>query len=274
MRLLLACLGMVLCSVTEAAELASRAPPSPATLISAIPLRTLSSTRAPIGDYFAWAGQALCDENGRGEYRSHIKVDSSEILVEQFDVFGSGQFLLRGRRPDRLEPRLAILSPGGGLKDVVGWPGLDKPMEEPSLKNQGNLGLDQITRGGDGRIYVAALDAREGEDVVYAFGPSGDRREVFTLRPMAQAPRLLGWKAAGRRFAAAYQRDERAPEASPGEHRGRYWIAVYDNRAGGGDLQPTVYGPAPGPPICYRHEESKDRFTFLQDGKLVTMSAP
>jgi hypothetical protein len=359
MRLRLAGLGMVLCSVTEAAELASRAAP-PAALISTTPLRTLSSTRAPIGDYFAWAGQALCDENGssyflvakpitpgrsevdpravlrisadgtkrfsftpaaipelaraqelqtvgfalnpdpdgglfmliwaatggqgrqyildfdkNGEYRSHIKVDPNEILVEQFEVFGSGKFLLRGRWRDRPEPRLAILSaPGGGLKEVVGWPGLDKPMEEPSLENQSNLRLDQITRGGDGRIYVAALDAREGEDVVYAFGSSGDSKEAFTLRPMPKAPRLLGWKAAGRRFAAAYQRDEPRPEAAPGEHRGRYWIAVYDNRAGGGDLQPTVYGPAPGPPICYRHEASRDRFTFLQDGKLVTMSAP
>ena len=138
--------------------------------------------------------------------------------------------------------------------------------------NRGNERLDQITRGGDGRIYVADLDAREGEDIVYSFEPSGDSHEAFTLRPMPKAPRLLGWKAAGDRFAAAYQGDESIPGAGPGEHRGSYWIAIYSSPTGG--VAPTVYGPAPGPPICYRHEDSGERFTFLRDGKLVTMSAP
>jgi len=357
MRPLLRCLVFFICSVTEASEVARSAAP-PAAGVPATPLRTISSTPAPIGDYFAWAGQALCDANGNsyflvvqpippgrkpiepravlrvsadgkrrfsftpadvpglarahqlrtisftlnpeggvfllvwaeiggeggqyilsldqeGEYRSHLEIDSRKILVEQFEVFGSRQFLLRGRRPDRLEPRLAILAASGGeLKDVFGWPGLDRPLDVPSLKNQGNERLDQITRGGDGRIYVADLDAREGEDIVYSFESSGDSHEAFTLRPMPNAPRLHGWKAAGDLFAAAYQSDELVPGASPGEHRGSYWIAVYRNRTGGGASEPTVYGPAPGPPICYRHEDSGDRFTFLRDGKLLTMLAP
>ena len=359
MRLALAGLGMALCSLTEAADLASRSAPPALAGSYATPLRTLSSTRAPIGDWFGWVGQAVCDENGdsyflvarpitsgsnqvgpravlrmsadgtkrfsftpaavpelarahdlqtvgfalnpdpdgglfllvwaetggqgrqyilafdkNGEYRSHVKVDSREILAERFEAFGSGKFLLHGRWPDRPEPRLAVLSAAGGeVKDVVGWSGKYKPLEDPSPANAGSARFDQVVRGGDGRIYLAQLDARQGEDVVYAFRPSGEGGEAFTLRPMPKAPLLLGWKAAGRRFAAAYQSAEPQPAASTNEHRGSFWIAVYDNGAVGGDLQPTVYGPAPGPPICYRHEGSGDRFTFLQNGKLVTMSA-
>jgi hypothetical protein len=134
--------------------------------------------------------------------------------------------------------------------------------------------LSQVARGGDGRIYIADLDARHGEDVVYAFRPSGEGEEIFKLRPLPEAPELLGWKAAGDRLAAAYLKPEPQPDASPNERRGSYWIAVYDTVARDGDSPPKVYGPAPGPPICYRHEVSGDRFTFLRDGKLVTMAAP
>jgi hypothetical protein len=357
MRLLSACLVVAMGGATGASEW-DRGATLAGAGIPATPLQKLSSTRAPIGDYFAWAGQALCDENrnsyflvvqpvapgrklkepravlrvsadgkkrlsftpadvselasahelrtlsfaldpdgglfllvwaesgGRtgqyivsfdpqGGYRRHFEIDSRRILVDQFEAFGASRFLLRGRWPDRPEARLAILSAGGReIEDVVGWPGQDEPLEQPSLENQASLRLDQITRGADGRIYLADLDARKGEDVVYAVDSSGDSREVFTLRPMPLAPRLLGWKAAGHRFAAAYGRDEPTPGASPGEHRGRYWIAVYSNPTRGRGLEPTVYGPAPGPPICYRHDATGDRFTFLQEGSLVTMSAP
>jgi hypothetical protein len=356
MRLLLACLVMAVGGATGAVELDRGA--TLAGVGSSTPLRTVRSTRAPIGDYFGWVGQPACDATGNsyflvaqpaapgrklkepravlrisadgrtrrsvtpadvpelasahelrtlsfaldpdggvfllvwaesggrtgqyivsfdpeGRYRRHFEVDSRRILVDQFEAFGAGRFLLRGRWPDRSEARLAILSAGGReLEDVVGWPGLDEPLEQPSLENQASLRLDQITRGVDGRIYIAGLDARKGEDVVYAVDSSGDCREVFTLRSIPWAPRLLGWKAAGRRFAAAYQRDEPTPGASPGEHRGRYWIAVYDNPTRGSGLAPTVYGPASGPPICYRHDATGDLFTFLQEGSLVAMSAP
>jgi len=71
---------------------------------------------------------------------------------------------------------------------------------------------------------------------------------------------------------ATYLRPDPQTESRSGERRGSHWIAVYSNVGAGGELEPTVYGPAPGPPICYQHEESGDRFTFLQEGKLVTMS--
>lgn len=355
MRLLVPGLGLVLCSVTGAGELASRAPSIAG--VRATPLRTLSSTPAPIGDYFAWAGQPLCDDHGNsyllvvqpiipghkpkepravlrisadgkkrfsftpaavsdfasahelrtlgfaldpvgglfmlvwyemggqggqyivsfdknGEYRSYFEVDSREILVQQFEVFGSGQFLLRGSRPDG-EPRLAILSgKGGELKEVIGWSRLRKPFGEPSPAKTGAVSLGQLARGGDGRIYLAEPDARHGEDVVYAFRPSGDWEETFTLRKMPMAPQLVGWKAEGDRLAAAYFQPDPQPDGSSSERRGSYWIAVYGNVGAGGDESPVVYGPAPGTPLCYWHEDSGDRFMFLQAGKLVTMASP
>jgi hypothetical protein len=313
----------------------------------------LSSTPAPIGDYFAWAGPALCDENGNfyflvvqpitpghklkepravlrisadgkkrlsfnpaaapefasahelltlgfaldpegglfllirhemggqsgqyivsfdknGEYRSYFEVDSREIVVQQFEVFGSGQFLLRGLRPDGA-PRLAVLSgKGGELKEVIGWSRLHRPFGAPG--NGSIVRLSQVVRGGDGRIYLAEPDARQGEDVVYAFRPSGDWEESFTLRPMPKAPELLGWQAAGDRFAATYFGTDPQPGASSSGRKGSYWIAVYGN-VGVGDVErPLVYGPAPRAPICYWHEDSGDRFTFLQGSKLVTMA--
>jgi hypothetical protein len=368
-RPLLSCLAVAIGSATGAGALHRGATLAGAG-VSATPLRKVSSTRAPIGDYFAWAGPVLCDdsenayfvvlppfvprktqdgaagpavpeprdvlrvsadgkktlifspasvskfanadelktftialdpdgglsvllwarwgESGpseksgqyivsfdkKGEYRSHFEVDWREILVDQFEVFGSGQFLVRGRRPDRPEPRLVILSASGSdARDVIAWPGLYKNLEEP-LPGSGMVKFDQIARGGDGRIYIAQLDARAGEDVVYAFRPSGDSEEVFMLRRIPKAPRLLAWKTSGDRFAAAYLRPDLRAKASPGELWGDYWIAVYNNPIGAGDLEPTIYGPAPGPPICYRHEEAGERFTFLQGGSLVTMSAP
>jgi hypothetical protein len=218
------------------------------------------------------SGQYIVSFDKKGEYRSHLEVDWEEMLVHQFEVFGSGQFLLRGRRTHTAEPRLAILSAAGQtLQDVVGWSGPSDLLEEPSPTSTAKF--DHLARGGDGRIYVTQQDARQHEDVVYAFRSSGESEEVFKLRPMPRGPQLLGWKAAGDRFAATYLEREQQSEASSGDQRGRWWIAVYSNVADVGELQTTVYGPAPGPPLCYQHKGSGDRFTFLMDGtKLVTMS--
>ena len=356
MRLLLPCLGMVHLR-GDGCRRVGQGGGAGGRRRARHPLRTLSSTPAPIGDYLAWAGPALCDDNGNsyflvvqpitpghkprepravlrisadgkkrfsftpaavpdfasahelrtlgfaldpvgglfmlvwhemggqsgqyivsfdkdGEYRSYFEVDSREILVQQFEVFGSGQFLLRGSRPDG-EPRLAVLSgKGGELKDVFGRSGLLRPSAEPSPARSGMARLGHLARGGDGRIYLAEQGARQGEDVVYAVRPSGQGEEVLTLRPNPKAPDLVGWKADGNRFAATYLRVDPQPEASSDGRGGSYWIAVHRN-AGAGDAEPpVVYGPTPGPPICYRHEESSDRFTFLQGGKLVTMASP
>jgi len=105
--------------------------------------------------------------------------------------------------------------------------------------------------------------------VVYAVSASGQTERVFKLPPMPKDPPLLAWKAADDRFAASYQSD------ASGDQRSRWWIAVYSNIADGSEPETTLYGPAPGPLLCYQHKSSKDRFTFLTDGtKLVTMSSP
>jgi len=221
------------------------------------------------------SGQYLVSFDHKGEYRSVLEVDWQEMVVDQFEVFGSGQFLLRGRRTHTSETRVAVLSAAGQtLEDVRGWAGYPSgPLEEPSPGSTPRF--NHMVRGGDGRIYVAEQDALQDKAVVYAFGPSGESEELFKLRPMPRGPQLLGWKAAGDRFAAAYLEAEQQPEGSSSEdQRGRWWIAVYGNLANGGELQ-TIYGPAPGPPLCYQHKESEDRFTFLIDGaKFVRMSSP
>jgi hypothetical protein len=220
-------------------------------------------------------GQYVVSFDRKGEYRSTIEVDSEEIIVQQFEVFGSGQFLLRGRRSNTAEARVAILSSdGGSLRDVVGWPGFPSaPLEDLSPTTV--VHFDQMVRGGDGRIYVAEPETREDRDVVYAFGASGETEQVFKLRAMPTRPRLMGWKAAGDRFAAIYLQPEQHDNASAGEVQGKWWIAVYNNVTDAAGIEMTIYGPTPGPPICYQHKDSKDLFTFLEDGsKLLAMSSP
>ena len=217
------------------------------------------------------SGQYIVSFNEKGEYQSHLEVDWHEMLVEQFEVFGSGEFLLRGRRPHAAEQRLAILSASGRtLRDVEGWPG--NLSEEPSPESAPKF--DYMVGGGDGRIYVTQEDVPKGGDVVYAISASGDSERVFKVRPMRKDPQLKGWKAAGHRFAAIYLDTAQQLQHSSGEQRGRWWIAVYSNVSDGAEPQATVYGPAPGPPVCYEHKGSTDLFTFITDGaKLVTMSA-
>jgi hypothetical protein len=131
-----------------------------------------------------------------------------------------------------------------------------------------------MVRGSDGRIYVTQEDVPKGGDVVYAISASGESERLFKLRPMRRDPQLMGWKAAEHRFAAIYLDPAQRLTGSAGEQRGRWWIAVYSDAADGAEPEATFYGPAPGPPICYEHSGSRDRFTFVVDGaKLVTMSA-
>jgi hypothetical protein len=227
------------------------------------------ATRSAVGGESDEGVQYIVSFNEKGEYRSQVEVDWREILVHQFEVFGSGQFLLRGRRTHTPETRLAILSgDGSSLRDVVGWSG------HPTEPLDGALGpntprFNQMVRGEDGRIYVA----QEGQDdvVVYAFGPIGDTEAVLKIQPMPRNRQLLGFRSAGNRFAAMYLEAGEQPDGLNGERSGRVWIAVYSNVDEGGPH--SVYGPAPALPTCYQHTESGDRFTFLVDGEqLITMS--
>jgi hypothetical protein len=214
------------------------------------------------------SGQYIVSFDRKGEYRSHLEVDWQEILVNQFEVFGSGEFLLRGRRIHPAESRLAILSASGQtLQDVGSSSG--QPLDEPSPESTPQSKFDRMVRGGDGRIYVTREEDVGQGDVVYAISASGQSERVFKLPPMPKDPPLVAWKAADDRFAASYRSD-----ASSGEQTSRWWIAVYSNVADGPEPETTLYGPAPGPLICYQHKRSGDRFTFLTEGtRLVTMSA-
>ena len=251
----------------------------------------MSSTLAPIGDYFAWAGPAVCDENGNayflvvppitpghkpkepravlrisadgkkrfsfipapvsefasahelqtlsfaldpdgglfmlvwhemggqsgqyivsfdknGEYRSHFEVDSREILVQQLEVFGSGQFLAARASAGPASPGSRSFPRNGGeLKDVVGW-------SRPAQALGGTVACESRHRPGSARSRGAAMagstlpSSMPGRVRMSStpFDPRVKAEEVFTLRPMPKAAQLLGWKAAGDRFAAAYFR--------------------------------------------------------------------
>lgn len=216
------------------------------------------------------SGQYIVSFNAKGEYQSHFEVDWREMLIHEFDVFGSGEFLLRGRRAEAAESRLAILSASGRtLQDVVGSSA--KPSEEPSPEITPRF--DHMARGGDGRIYLTEYNAEQDRTLIYAISESGESEQVFKLRPMWKDAQLMGWKAADDRFAAVYLVPERRPDASSEEQSGLWWIAVYSHAVDEAE-PPTVYGPAPGPPICYKRRGSMDRFTFVTDGgKFLTMSS-
>lgn len=208
------------------------------------------------------SGQFILSFKADGQFRSQVEVDPDQILVDKFEVFGSGDFLLRGRRANSSDARLAILaSSGQTLQDVRRWSG--KFLDEPSPETPPHF--DHMVRGRDGRIYITQPDPGEEGDTVYAISSNGDAERMFKLPRMPKDPSLLGWTASDDAFAATYH--------DGGERSGRWWVAVY--RSEGEDVETTVYGPAPGPPICYEHVGAKDRFTFVKDGsKLVTMSSP
>jgi len=79
----------------------------------------------------AKSGQFILSFKPDGQLRSQVEVDPDQILVDKFEVFGSGDFLVRGRRPNSSDPRLAILgSSGRSLQDVRRWSG--KFLDDPS----------------------------------------------------------------------------------------------------------------------------------------------
>lgn len=229
------------------------------------------ATRRSAGGQAERGGQYVVSIGPRGKVRSEVEVDWREMLVRQFEVFGSGEFLLRGSRTDSDEERVAILSASGGdLRSVAGWSGQPVALvEEPS--EGGVVHFDHMVRGADGRVYFAEQDARQGAVVIHAFAASGDSETLFELQPMPKDRQLLGFLSAAGRIAATYQEAGPPRDGPAGEQRGRWWIAVYD--LGSGGEGPLVYGPAPGPPVCYQRGGSQDVFTFLTDGDtLVTMT--
>jgi hypothetical protein len=214
------------------------------------------------------SGQYIVSFDRKGEYRSQVEVDWHEMLINQFEVFGSGEFLLRGRRIEPAESRLAVLSGSGKLQDVTVLSG--RFLDEPPLESAPQSRFDRMVRGGDGRIYVTQEDDAGQGDVVHAVSASGESERIFKLPRLSKDPPLVAWKAANDRFAASYRSD-----AAPGEQASHWWIAVYSSGPEGVEPDASLYGPAPGPLICYRRGGAGNRFTFLMDGtKLVTMSAP
>jgi hypothetical protein len=211
------------------------------------------ATREEIGRYYIVA----FDNNGSYESRQEIRPE--EMSVGRFEVFGSGDFLLLGRRPYSNSTRLAVMSPGGSnLFDVISSATEDVVAEDappPPFPGQ------HIARGGDGRIYFVP----EGKKVVYFVDSSGYSQEAFKLAPMPRNRRLVDLKAAGQRLAVIYF--EERPQG-----KGRLWIAIY--HASLGELL-AVYGPADGLPIRYEYSDGQDRFTLLKDEKnLVTVVSP
>ena len=216
-------------------------------------------------------GQYIVSFNTKGEDQSQLEIDGRQILVDQFEVFGSGQFLLRGRRTDTPEPRIAILSSDGAtVQDVVGWAGFPSELMNDPSSTETRPQFDYMVRGDDGRVYVAEQDAQQDRVIVYAFRSSGASEAVVKLRPMPRSRQLLGFRSAGDKFAAMYLETGPQSEGSSSEQRGSWWIAVYDHVADG-DLR-SVYGPVATQPLCYQRTGSEDRFTFLGEGqRLVTM---
>jgi len=250
-------------------------PGSAPVFVGADELRTVTTAVDSHGILFAlvWGprGQAsgrqhIVSFDKSGRYVSRVEIESDEISVEQFEIFGTGEFLLRGVRNDaskvavvsggRFVPRLAVMSGGGApLRDVLGLPDEAGPESSKDPDPSAPPEFDYMIRGGDGRIYLA----RAGASFIYAIEASGQSQEAF---PMARTPRnlrLAGLRASGGRLVATC-RDERS----------RWWMVVYDvalrERVG-------LYGPVDGQPICYEYTGSTDEFTFLRDGnKLVTLS--
>jgi hypothetical protein len=132
-----------------------------------------------------------------------------------------------------------------------------------------------MVRGGDGRIYVAQPDAQQDRHAVYALRPSGGSEEVFKTQVLPKRAHLMGVKASRDRIAAVYLEPDQGPAVGAEALGGKWWIAVYGNLVMPAELETKVYGPMPGPPLCYSHRESTDYFTFVVNGThLVSMSSP
>jgi hypothetical protein len=201
------------------------------------------------------------EEDGR--YKSHRMVDYAEIIPSQLEVFGSGEFLLRGTHPATHNERLMILNRSGQLEDVRRWAGkfFDHDPSSDDLPR-----LPHMARGGDGRVYLIQEDPGEEGEFVHAISPSGDAERLFKIPALSGSASLRGWNASGERFAATYYEEGDQP---------RWWVAVHEYGGGGPDPRSTLYGPLPGPPLCYESVGTKDRFTVLKGTKeLVTLSSP
>lgn len=242
---------------------------SPATvpaLANADEITTVAMSLGPGGTLFAlvWArrgeasgGHYIVSFQETGQYRSHIEVDDDDMAVQRFEVFGSGEFLLRGVRFSG-SPRAAVMPASGGLlQDVVFLPAVDSEVAATPPKLSDHLG-----RGGDGRIYFVP----EGEDSVHVIAPSGLSERAFRLAPVPRTWQLMDLKAAGSRLALMYF------EERPGRDSGRVSIAIYDVHFG---ERLAVYGPVSGVPVCYESSGLQDQFTLLKDGRhLVRLSPP
>jgi hypothetical protein len=210
------------------------------------------ATRGEIARYYIVAFDK------KGNYASRQEIEPEEMSVGRFEVFGSGDFLLLGRRPNSNSTRLAVMSAGGGsLSDVMSSTTEDAEEGKAPPPFPGR----HIARAGDGRIYFVP----DGTEVVYFVEASGYSQEAFKLAPMPPRRKLVDLKATRQRLAAVYF-EERPKD------KGRLWMAVYDVARG---ERLAVYGPATGIPVHYEYRDGQDRFTLLKNGEdLVTVVAP
>jgi hypothetical protein len=195
------------------------------------------------------------DESGRVGAR--IKVEDEDVVVQLFEVFGSGEFLLRGARSQPPGVRLAVMASGGGApRDVY-----SRPEESWNEKAAAPGVTSHMARGADGRVYFVA----EAHDAIHVIEPSGESRRAFKLRAVPDNYRLVDLRAAGSRLAVVYF------EGKPNEQGGRFWLATYEAALG---TRVAVYGPAQGVPVCYQYSGSQDRFTVLMNERDMVTLAP
>jgi len=194
-----------------------------------------------------------------GRYRSRVALDPEEIAAGALEIFGSGEVLLLGHHTGWDAERIAVLHPGGRLRDVIGL-----PLEE-TAQRVASQRVKYVARAASGRIYFASADLTS----VHVIDAVGHSRPAFDLAPMPGTQRLVGLSAAGPRLAATYF--EKTPETEAATGGGRYSVAVYDLKRG---ERAAVYGPIHGSPLCYAYAESEDRFTVLQDGNRLAVLGP
>jgi hypothetical protein len=165
------------------------------------------------------------------------------------------EFLLEGALP-RAGRRLAIMPAlGGALQDVVA-------AADPASAEPGTLPmLDHVARGADGRIYFTSAGSRS---LHVLTAHAGTSEEAFRLPEVPRLWRIFDLMAASNRLALVYY------ESGKRADDGRFWIAVHDALLGD---RLALYGPAPGAPVCYEHVGGQDRFTVLQGGYRLTLSA-
>jgi hypothetical protein len=233
-------------------------------LADADQLTTMSSAMDSMGNVFALVWAARPEQLGRqyivsfdrtGKYRSQIDIDLDEMTIQHIAVFGSGELLLKGVRPDGT-PRVAVMpSIGGALQDVI-------PVNADATADRSAERLavsEQLARGSDGRIYFLA----EGGRSIHAIAATGTMEEVFKLAPVPRNWRPFDLKVAGNRLAITYQQEGRTADT------GRFWVAVHDAALG---ERLALYGPERDPAACYEAVGRDDRLTMLRGGHLVRLA--